>query len=104
MEISKNNPKEFAFNEICALSIQAGVSRLKNVYTTKDNAKRKKWRRKVHNILYKVLESIYSADNISCIENFIKDTSDNKVLQNRKLTFGVAQKIYNLFFKYCWSL
>ena len=103
MKIHKNTPAEFVLNEVCFWCIQAGVAHLKNVYKEEDQNKRREWRRKLRNQLEKELESGYSADNISRIEKFIKETAD-PILQNEKLAFGVAQKILNLFLKYCWSL
>lgn len=104
MKNQKDTPRGFAFNEVCAFSIQAGIAHLKNVYKEKDIAKRKEWRREVQNKLKNERECGYSADNIERIRQFIEATADDKILQNGKLTFGVAQKILNLFLKYCWSL
>jgi len=103
VKIRKNEPLVFAFNQVCAACIQAGVGHLKNVYKDKDASKRREWRKKVRDELQKELEKGYSGGNVKRIEQFRLATADT-VLQQGKLTFGVAQKILNLFLKYCWSL
>lgn len=103
-EIENNELHKFLFNEICALCFQAGVGRLKNVYVKKDEERRRAWRCRVKEELRKELGNPIRGNHSDRIQGFIDNIKDDVVLKNGVLTFGVAQKILNLFLKYIWAL
>jgi len=103
-KVKNGGPILFVFNEICYSSIQAGVGRLDSVYKETDKQKRQEWRRVVRDELLAQLENKSSNKHIDRVERFIKNTRNEKILKGGRLSVGVAQKILNLFLKYCWSL
>ena len=101
----KDSEKKFILSEICFNSIQAGVARLSSVYNSESDAvARKAWRNKVtENLERQIQITPDDGTHINRIEEFRNSIKDD-ILKKGKVEFGVAQKILNLFLKYCWSI
>lgn len=107
----------FLKNQFWSLTIQASFSRA-NVYNSDDNKQNLATEKQkidfknsmFHYINYKMIPILENSINIeqdvlAAIETLQK-WSENEfgtILKNKKLTFGVCQKIINLYLKYLWS-
>ena len=111
MEWSKlQDEKElFIRDMILSNSISAAFQHVKGgVYTKEVTAKQKEeFRKKIEKYLVGVEKEYHqTSDKNHCerIRDFIKNTADDVALKNGELSFGVAQKLVNLYLKYLWCM
>lgn len=101
--------EDFLLKELWFLSVSAAFQRA-NVYVEKANeTQRADFKKALFSEVYKISEQYKSnnsekqhIENIKSVIEFSKKTS--QILQNGALSFGVAQKLLNLFLKYLWCL
>lgn len=105
---------KFIYNEIWTLTFGAAFQRAK-VYSNKaDKNKKKKFKKHLQeyietNILpeYKDNTGIDDATHLEQIKSISQASNEyggSDILTNRRLNFGVSQKLLNLLLKYLWCL
>lgn len=101
----KRKQEEFINRIVFSDVIGSAFRRVKNgVYKTTEKEERKKIREKTWEVLQKLCNSYDSASNeahIGKINEFISKTQSHG-LRGGKFSFGVAQKLVNLYMKYQW--
>lgn len=102
--------EEFLLNELWFLSVSAAFQRA-NVYTENANENQRiDFKKALFKEVYRISEQYKSnnseEEHIRNIQSVIvfSQNSMPQILQNGALSFGVAQKLLNLFLKYLWCL
>jgi len=108
----KNKKQEFIYNELWILTVMGGFQRAniykKGIYLSEEKRRefRKLLQEKIHTITitdYKVTVTTNKhIENINTIISISSNKTFSKFLNNGKISFGVAQKLLNLYLKYFW--
>ncbi len=106
----KDHKKEFLENEAWMLSVAAAFQHI-SVYTDKSETKgRKELREKLKKLVQDIVQQQYlsKVSDEKHLKNIEKIRTESKLLKEVSLSFdfsfGVAQKLLNLYLKYLWCL
>jgi len=111
--MTKNAKEKFIENEIWILTFGGAFQRV-NIYRNDVSERdkldfRKAIKEEVRRIIKKkkyAIRILLSEEHIQSIDQLKKkiDTKFEEILKDGRITFGVAQKIFNLYLKYRWCL
>jgi hypothetical protein len=100
--------EEFLLDEIAILAISAGLQRSRSYFNDANTVRKENFRNllkvRLSGLRLEKEERDLRSDHFERIQEFQEASRDPTILKNGIISFGVAQKIVNLYLKYLWCL